>query len=1262
MEKVKVVFTGGGTGGHVYPNIAIYEAIRERYPDASFLYIGTKKGAESRIVKNIPQPIEFVDVKSKGIPQNIKSFGTLIALFYILLGTIKSYFLLRRFKPDLIIGSGGYVAAPVLFAASILKLKVFIHEQNAVPGRLNRFIARFATRIGVSFSSTANYFPEDKVTVTGYPLRNSIRFKKDENIKKKYKIPEKNKVVFVFGGSGGARTINNAVAEIVPMLLAVEDLTVILSTGRGYSNEYKAFDDTVKIFQDIGVPAEVEGRLIIREYFDNIDEIYSIADLIVSRAGAGTIKEITTLGLPSILIPKINLPGDHQILNAREVEKIGGAKIVYEAVTLKNNVRTIYVPETNLLDTIKNTLYDSDSLFNMRKNLRQIEKQNSTEIILEELDVLLKGKEKPKETQLKVFYLQPTDSEKNIELIFDTTTLGNSYLCDSYLEGIDEQTVVELKIIQKQEKIIVRRLKGSAAVDGKPVEKWTEINEDSQLELGPESSCRVYQLKSYFEKVEKIYLEKSSLSKVLGSSFGIMLSRLGGLFRNFFLAAYFGTTRAMDIYAIGMTIANLMRRIVAENALENAFLPIFSRLFHRTSRKKTWDAASSIINFTLLVSLILTALLLVFTPLIINTFFPKIVREGFGESAIQLTRIVVPYLFIVTIAAVMATYLKAFNRFGLAETSAISFSVGVILGIVLLHSATGIYSLGYGVLLGGILHVLFLMPFTVKIFRTKAIQFSYKPVINFDSSYNRKYYSQLGPISIDVILAKVNEIVGKVLAGNLFEGAISVLHYSLIIFQLPFAVVSQAINSVILRDFSEHLALFDKRKARHLFLDGIKTNLFLLTPISVLLIVLAQPIVSVLFQRGQFGEEAVVNTAYALQFYALGLVGWGIHSLTVRIFSARIDIKTSMILNAFMLLVNVGLSILLVNTSLTFAGLALATSISFLLFAVIRVIVLKKKLEKDEILIKYQEILTSFSKSLLATFFMVIVLIEAQFIFREMVFESRMLGNLVLLVSLSFIGISVYFLASLIMKNTELMLFRRKVSKKNVEVPVSMLSPFRFLEKVAKSVDTYKDDYFYKINIYLSSSRWEIRNIGIKLVGLFKDTGKVEFLVDLLKSGKENGFVRRNTIHALKGFGIWNTEMKKLMMQLLSDSYYEVRAAAIDYIARCAASRDYSDFRGVILKRLNSGRTSMEEQLAILRLIAKIGIKEDIDEMEAFFLGSNSLLREELLEMLYSFYRRKLISADELKAHIGKILITSNNMHPEFKLKTIIKKIYKEIE
>jgi murein biosynthesis integral membrane protein MurJ/undecaprenyldiphospho-muramoylpentapeptide beta-N-acetylglucosaminyltransferase len=1267
---MKVVFTGGGTGGHVYPNIAIYETLKENHPNASFLYIGTKKGAEGKIVKNLSQPIRFKEVLSKGLPQKIKSFQTLMALIYIFLGTIKSYFILKRFKPDIIIGSGGYVAAPVLFAASLLRLKVFIHEQNAVPGRLNRFVARFASRIGVSFSSTANYFPQDKVVVTGYPLRKSIRYSKERNVREKYKIPEKNKVVFIFGGSGGARSINNSVAEVVPMLMAIDGLTIILSTGRGYSSHYKAYDDTIKVFEDIGIPSEIEGKLIVKEYFDDIDEIYSISDLIVSRAGAGTIKEITTLGIPSILIPKINLPGDHQILNAREVEKIGGAKIVYESVTIKDGKQSIYVPEIILLNTIRETVFDSDSLFNMRKNLRQLEKQNSTDVILKELELMMQGKEKQEESQLKVFYLQSREDEKNIDLVFDSTTVGNSYLCDTYLEDMAEDTLFELKIFKakssgkdknkNEERIVLRRLKGSVSVDGKGVQKWAEVKEDSEVVVGVGNGRKIFVLKSYLEKVQKVIIEKSTTAKVLGSSLGIMLSRLGGMFRDIVIAAFFGATGATDIFVIGLTIAYFMRRIVAENALENAFLPIFSRLFYRSSRKKTWEAAASIINFTLLLSLISTILLIVFTPEIVTTLFPKLAEKGMMAETIKMTRLILPYLFLITVASVLTTYLKAFNSFGLAEASSVFFSIGTILGIWIFYSSVGLYSIAYGILISGVMQILFLIPFVTRIFKTPALQFSYKPVINFASPVNKKYYSQLAPISMDVILSKISEIVSKILATGLQAGAVAYLHFSLAIYRLPFAVISQAINSVILKEYSEKIALFDKERARQLFLDGIKTNLFLLTPVSVLMIVLAHPVVSLLFQRGQFDHSQVVNTAYALQFYAIGLVGWGIQSLTARIFSARIDVKTSMILNAFMLAVNVGLAIVLVKTKLSFAGLALATSIAFLLFSIIRVIVLKIKLEKEQIHIKYRELLSPLMKTLFSTLLMVMVLMEAKFIFKHMEFSSRMVGNIVLLISLSFIGISVYLLTSLMLKNTELLIFKRKITRKSSSVPVSMLSPFKFLEKVSRDRDAYKDDFFYKINIYLASNRWEIRNVGIKLIGLFKDTTKVSYLLNVLKSGKENGFVKRNAINALRQLNPWNPDIKALLMQLLNDSYYEVRVAALNFLSKNSTASDFNEYKDILHNRMK--KATIEEKIASLKLIARIGDKEEIEYLEGLYLGSNSLIREELLELLHSFYRRKLLTADQLKEHIGKVLITSNNMSPEFKLKSIIKKIYKEIE
>ena len=520
----------------------------------------------------------------------------------------------------------------------------------------------------------------------------------------------------------------------------------------------------------------------------------------------------------------------------------------------------------------------------------------------------------------------------------------------------------------------------------------------------------------------------------------------------------------------------------------------------------------------------------------------------------------------------------------------------------------------------------------------------------------------MGPISLDVTFSKITEVVSKVLASALKEGSIAVLHFALILFQLPFAVISQAINTVILKEFSRQIALFDKDKAKQLFIDGIKANLFLLTPLSILMIALTDPIVSIILERGNFDQAMVSHTAKALKFYAIGLVGWGIHSLTVRIFSARIDIKTSMILNFFMLLANIGLSLWLVNTPLTFAGLALATSLSFLVFALIRVIVLKVKLAREEIVIQHQGILVSFAKTLLATIIMVIVLIEARYVFIKLEFPSRIVGNLFLLISLAFIGTSIYFLVSLILKNTEMLIFKSRLRKNGGEVPISMLSPFQFLEKVTKNSDAYKDDYFYKINIYSASGRWEIRNVGVKLIGLFKDGSKVDWLGDLLKSRNENGFIKRNALHSLTQLNACNPALKPIITDLLRDSYYEVRAAAISYLAKCGTAGDYQEHKEMLHHRLKKRKLNIEEQLAWLKLVARWGGKEELDMLQDFYLSSNSLVREELLELLYSFYRRKLLSGNELKEQVGKILITSNHLNPEFKLKAIIKKIYKEIE
>ena len=1259
MGHHRFVFTGGGTGGHVYPNIAVYEALRDRYPEAEFLYIGTRRGSEARIVGSISQPLDFKAVPSRGMPQRLGSPAGLISFFTILLGACKSVFILRSFRPDLIIGSGGYVSAPVLLAAALLKIKVFIHEQNSVPGRLNRFVARFATRIGVSFLSTAYFFPEEKVVFTGYPLRKSIQHKTGEDIRGKFKIPAASRVLFVFSGSMGARSINQAVAEIIPQLLALKDLTVIIATGKSYSKEYKAYDETLKTLESIGIPGEIEGRLIIREYFDHIEDVYAIADLAIARAGAGSIKEITSMGLPAILIPKVDVPADHQIMNAKEMEKTGGARIIMEEMQTREGRRLAHVPEAILFRTIHETLYETDRLAGMKRSLDRVENRDGTGIIVREIESILRKMEKPADKQIRVFYLHSPREEKNYELLFDSNTVGNTFLTDIYLEKTDGDALFEIDFLNpppEEEVAVIRRLKGRLSVNGADVKRLSPLREGDRIGINDDE----FQFNCYLEKIKELDNGGPADLRGNGSSLGILLSRVGDFLHKVVTAAVFGVGKTMDIFSVGHAVVGYLQRIFAEDALKKAFLPVFMRLLRRGPRKKVWETASSIVNFSLALSLILSAAGIALAPILIPYLVPGLIAKGFGADVSRMTRLLLPYLFLATVVAVMTAILRAFRRFLLSESSAFFFAAGSIAGILLFRRTAGSYSLAYGILLGGLLQILFLLPFLIRILSTRTLEFSYRPNIRIRNAAGRKYGSQLVPVAIDTVLSQTAVIVDKFFVSPLITGSLSYLYFAMGIFQIPFAMTSRTVDAVIQKEFPQSTTLFDRKRTRRLFIDGININLFLLTPISILMIVLANPIVSLLLERFHFSASAVTHTALALQFYSLGLVGWGIHLLTTRIFTARLDRKTSLWLNFFMLIANIGLCSVLVGSPLKFAGAPLATSFSFLSFSMIRIAVLKRKLVKEDVSIDFQDILRSMMKTVVAAILMMLFVFQAKFIFNRIHFQSRVLENLILTLSLTFVGVSTYFLASLILKNTGVLIFRKKSSERRKAIPPSLLSPFGFWDTVVKNPEPYQEEYRYKINLYLASPRWEIRNVGIKLIGLFKEKECGDFLIGLLQSGRECGFIRRNALQSLRDLGLWDSRIRTLIRRMLDDSYFEVRVAAFQYLSENMDPREYPFFRDVIGPKFP--RLGTEEKIACLKLIAGKGDRADLPLLEKLYTSGNSLIREELLELLVAFFRRGLLDARETMDLAGRILITSNHLNAEFRIKALMRQIRKETE
>jgi undecaprenyldiphospho-muramoylpentapeptide beta-N-acetylglucosaminyltransferase/murein biosynthesis integral membrane protein MurJ len=1258
MNKLKFLFTGGGTGGHVYPNIAIHESLKEKYPDAEFLYVGSKKGSEASIVPAMEQPMPFLSVPTRGLPQNIRSLRTLASLLAILAGAIKSFFILRRFRADVVIGSGGYVSAPVLLAAAFRKQKIFIHEQNAVPGRLNLFSARFADKIGVAFPSSTFFFPADKVICTGYPLRRSILSPNEKNVRAKFAIPEKSRVLFIFSGSMGARTINQAAAAVIPRLLTLPDLFIVLSTGKAYGRDYKALDETVKILERNGCPTEIPGRLLVREYFDPIAEIYAIADLVVSRAGAGAIKEITTMGLPSILIPKLNLPADHQIVNAREVEKTGGARILYEEVSGQGKDLRIEIPTDAFFQAVQELLDGGEPLARMRRNLELQEKQDSAARIVEAIDSLIGKKEKAEKKALRRFYLQSLEDERNLELPFSATWVGNSARADIRLENMTGRSLFEIRFVDPGNgRAIIRRRKGRLRLNDRDLADWAPLNEDDRIGINGHH----FVFKSHMETVPDDGDPASAPSDPLpDGSRPLFASCLGNLGRAIVQAAVFGAGRAMDTFSIAWALASFLRHSVGEGAMQKVFRPIFRRLFRGAPRKKAWEAASTMTNVTLVLSLLVSAAGVLLAPLAVRLLFPALAARGSAGDASFMMRILFPCLLLSSLVAILSAYLREFGRLAVVTASVIVFSLGSILAVLLLLPLAGMFALGYAMLLGGALQAAFLLPFLFKILRRPEVEFSWRPLIRLKGVPGRKYAFQLPSLVRDDFLARSAGVAERILASSLASGSLSYLYFAIEIFRLPFAAISRAIARVVLKDFSAQSALFDNEKSKRLFMDGLRITLFLLAPLSILIIFLAEPLVSLLLQRFHFGPRAAAHTALALQFYAVGLVGWGVHALTARIFSLRLEQRLLGRLNFFMLLFNILLIVLLIRTPLTFAGVALAASLSQLLFAVIRVFVLRRRLNREGEPLPSSEIVRALAKTLSACLLMVIAITEAKFIFNRIRFDSPIVENLILCVSLSFMGTAIYFLASLLFKNSGVLFFKKPAVENRRPVPLALLPPSRFLEQAALNPDFLKNEFRYKINVYLSSPAWSVRNIGVKLIGLFKEKSKGPYLADLLAARSGNGFMRRNALQALKAINYWNPEFKTLLLRLLHDSYFEVRVAALDILGDNLSEAEYADLRKTIQRTLRRGR--FEEKAACLRLIARKGNGADLPPLRRLYLDSNSLLREELLELLYVFFRRGLLSGAEIRKHIEQVLITSDHLAAEFRVKSIIKRIYREIE
>ena len=310
---MRIVLSGGGTGGHIYPAIAIANYIKEQNPDASFLFIGNEGGMEAELVPRAGYAISYIRVqglKRKLTLENLKTAARLIT------SRRAAAKILKEFQPDVVIGTGGYVCLPVMLAAAKLKIPSLVHEQNVFPGLAVRVSGRYADT-AISFPETEKYFkkPPKRVILTGNPIRPAL-----------LKAHEKQKggepLVLISGGSLGAAKINETLIELLKMG-GQDYYGIICSTGK---RNYESVMETIRK-ENIRL---CDNKQIV-PYIHNMDEVMARADLAISRAGAISVSELCAMGKPAILIPSPNVTNDHQTYNARAMEKNGAAVVVPES-------------------------------------------------------------------------------------------------------------------------------------------------------------------------------------------------------------------------------------------------------------------------------------------------------------------------------------------------------------------------------------------------------------------------------------------------------------------------------------------------------------------------------------------------------------------------------------------------------------------------------------------------------------------------------------------------------------------------------------------------------------------------------------------------------------------------------------------------------------------------------------------------------------------------------------------------------------------
>ena len=361
MSKYKIILSGGGTGGHIYPAIAIANELKSRFPDAEFLFVGAKDRMEMEKVPQAGYNIKGLWIS--GIQRKL-TFKNLMFPFKLLSSLLNARKIVKSFKPDIAIGTGGFASGPLLQVAASSNIPCIIQEQNSYPGITNKLLAKKAKKICVAYDGLERFFPKDKIIKTGNPVRQGLLNIDNKTVEAKdaFDLKHGKYTLLVIGGSLGARRINELIEKELDFF-DTQNVQIIWQCGKLYYQQYKIYNNTKNVQ--------------VYEFLNNMDFAYAAADIVISRAGASSVSELCIVGKPVMFIPSPNVAEDHQSKNA-------------QAIVNKNAALMLREKDLDQVDTeFKALVKDPELAGQLGKNIKKLELTHASELIVDKIEELI---------------------------------------------------------------------------------------------------------------------------------------------------------------------------------------------------------------------------------------------------------------------------------------------------------------------------------------------------------------------------------------------------------------------------------------------------------------------------------------------------------------------------------------------------------------------------------------------------------------------------------------------------------------------------------------------------------------------------------------------------------------------------------------------------------------------------------------------------------------------------------------------------------